>query len=82
MDIKTAAMMAASHVLISKPFKKKAVIFKIIALTTKVKSPSVKILIGRVRNNKIGRKNIFKTPMSTEAIRAEENPEIIKPGTK
>jgi hypothetical protein len=71
MDIKTAAMMAASHVLISKPFKKKAVIFKIIALTTKVKSPSVKILIGRVR-----------TPMSTEAIRAEENPEIIKPGTK
>jgi hypothetical protein len=53
-----------------------------IALTTKVKRPSVKILIGKVRNKSIGRKNIFNIPMSIEAMSAEENPEILKPGTK
>lgn len=53
-----------------------------IALTTKVKRPRVKILMGKVRNNSIGRKKIFNIPMSIEAMRAEENPDILKPGTK
>lgn len=52
------------------------------ALTTKVNRPRVKILMGNVRNINIGRKKIFKTPIRTDAISAEENPEILKPGTK
>jgi hypothetical protein len=77
-----APIIAAVQLLISNPFKKKAVIFRMIAFTTKVKRPSVKIFIGKVRNNKMGRINIFKIPIKTEAIRADENPAILNPGTK
>lgn len=44
--------------------------YKIAALITKVKSPRVKILIGKVSRIKIGLITIFKSPTTTAASNA------------
>ena len=82
MEIKIAAKIAPNQVLISKPRKKDAANFKIMAFTTKVKKPSVKIFIGKVKIIRIGFTKIFKIPIIIEAIRADLKPEILTPGTK
>lgn len=53
---------------------KKVVISSIIAFTTKVKSPSVKILIGNVKRSKIGLISIFRIANIKLASSAVVNP--------
>lgn len=50
------------------------------AFITKVKSPSVKIFIGRVKNNNIGLINAFTTPNTKAVIKAAQKPPIETPG--
>lgn len=50
------------------------------ALTTKVKIPSVKIFIGRVKNNKIGLMTTLTTPKTKAVIKAAQKPPTVTPG--
>lgn len=49
-------------------------IIKSMAFITKVKRPRVKMLIGKVIKNNIGRKNAFSIPNNPEANKADKNP--------
>ena len=59
---------------ISKPEITPATIISNMAFKTKVKSPSVKMLIGRVRTKRMGRKKAFKIPRIAAEKKAEKNP--------
>ncbi len=51
------------------------------ALIIKVKSPKVKMLIGRVRIKRTGLMRAFKIPRNRAMIRAVVKPFTLKPGT-
>lgn len=72
--------MADSHELISKPGIRPAQIFKIAPLMTKVKSPKVRMLMGKVRKMRKGHKSAFANPISRVANKAVIKPLILKPG--
>jgi hypothetical protein len=57
-------------------------IFNIRALIIKVKSPRVRILIGRVRISKIGRNNAFSIPSAAAAKKAEKKPPMWMPSRR
>lgn len=55
--------------------------YNMAALITKVKSPKVKILIGRVSKIKIGFITILSSPTTMAAKSAVVKPSILNPGT-
>lgn len=58
-----------------------AAILKTIAFTTKVNKPRVRILIGKVSSNKMGRRMAFSKPITKLAIKADLKFFISKPFT-
>jgi hypothetical protein len=73
--------MAPSHESTSKPGTRAAQILITMPLTTKIKSPSVRMVIGRVRNKRIGFTKILTNPTTKAATSAAKNPETLNPGT-
>lgn len=74
-----APKIAENHPSISKFGKNAATILRTAPLTTKVKSPSVKILIGKVKNMRSGQTYELAKPIAKAAIKAEKIPPIRKP---
>ena len=69
-----APKIAAHQLLTVNPGKMAAQILIIAPLITKVKNPSVKIFIGKVRTKKIGQRIAFANPISNAARHADINP--------
>lgn len=74
--------MAAVQLLISKPLNSFAASFRITAFTTKVNKPKVKMLIGKVKNNKRGLNKKLKKPITAAANKADEKDLTMNPGTR
>jgi hypothetical protein len=66
---------------ITKPSTSLEAIMSINALTTKVKSPRVSILRGRVKRRMIGLRSAFRIPRTKEAIKRVPTPWISIPLT-
>jgi len=76
----TEPRIAAIQLLTLNPGTMAAHILMTIPFTTKVKSPKVRILIGRVKNMRMGQIKAFATPTTMAAISAEIRPLTSKPG--
>ncbi len=64
-----------------KPGTKKVVILKTIALTTKMNSPKVITVSGKVKRSKTGLMNVFIMPRTMAASNAEVKESTLNPGT-
>lgn len=73
---------AANQVLIAKPGRSAAQIFRTIPFTTNVNKPKVSTFMGKVRKIRIGHNTAFANPMTAAAISAETKPLIANPFTK
>lgn len=71
---------ALAKLLTAKPSKKEAVSQNSNALITKMNSPKVRSVIGRVRKTNTGRTKTFSNPSTNAAIRAGYRPSTVTPG--
>ena len=76
-----AAIIADNQSIIRNDDINEAAVLRTMAFTTNVNKPSVKILMGKVRNNKIGRRIALSKPISKLAIKADLKLLISKPFT-
>ena len=74
-----APKIAASHPSIRNPGSSAAQIFNTAPFTPKVKSPSVTILIGKVKSIRIGQMTTLAIPMAADASKAAKKPLTLKP---
>lgn len=77
----TAAMSAAVKLLITNPFTKYVTVHRSTAFMTKVKSPSVRMLMGKVSIINIGLITALKMPKKRATIKAVWKEATFTPGT-
>ena len=78
----TAAIKAGIKPVIVNPLTRESIPNSRIALITKVKSPRVRMFIGRVRISRIGLMIALAMPSNRATIKAVVKEDTIKPGTK